>query len=123
MTNLIFDQTDGEKATTMYTAKTNEDFNKKQLFPNDPDLGEHTPLVEIPNITDNSFDVSRDNSIYPHSLFIPHNTCAPESYIPDHMNNKLYDDNVFPEETETSRSNHFVSRIGNSNSSMKFNTD
>jgi hypothetical protein len=124
MTNLIFDQTDGEKAQPMSIAKTNEDFNKKQPLPNDPDLGEHTPMVEVPNISDNKFDVSGDNSIYPHSLFTPHNnTGAPGSYMPDHMNNKLYDDNTFPKEMLSLKSNHFVSRIGNSNSRNEFSTD
>lgn len=126
MTNLIFDQTDGEKAQPMSIAKTNEDFNKKQPFPNDPDLGEHTPLVEIPNITDNTFDVSGDNSIYPHSLFIPHNDSSIDkvhgSYIPTQMNNKLLDDNVFPGKTETPTSTHFISSIGNS-SRNEFSTD
>jgi hypothetical protein len=127
MTNLIFEQTDGEKAQPMSIAKTNEDFNKQQPFPNDPDLGEHTPLVEIPNITDNKFDVSGDNSIYPHSLFIPHNELGIDkvhgSYIPSEMNNKLYDDNIFPEAPETPISNHFISRIGNSNSRNEFSSE
>ena len=127
MTNLIFDQTDGEKAQPMSIAKTNEDFNKQQPFPNDPDLGEHNPLVEIPNITDHKRVVSNDDSIYPHSLFIPHNEIGTDkvhgSYIPSEMNNKFYDDNVFLEEPETPISNHFVSRIGNSNSRNEFSSD
>ena len=128
MTNLIFDQTDGEKAQPMSIAKTNEDFNKKQPFPNDPDLGEHTPLVEIPNITDRRHAVSSDDSIYPHSPLFSQNTnntvhIIPESYMPDHMNNKLFDDNVYPDEIDPSRANHFISSIGNSNSRNEFSTE
>jgi len=127
MTNLIFDQTDGEKAQPMSIAKTIEDYNKRQPLPNDPDLGEHTPLVEISNITDKHIDTSSDNSVYPHSLFIPHNDTTinnkTESYIPNQMNNKLYDDNVYPEEIDPPRSNHFISSIGNSNSRNEFSTD